>query len=98
MVTVFDTNGWPEGITDWGAQTKNNTDVEINVEINSKLGEAEHKALVIIGQKPNITLTELAKAMNKSYNSAEVATRSLKKKGYIKRAGSRKSGYWEVLK
>ena len=67
-------------------------------ELEIKLGEMERMALKIIKQNPNLTIKEIADAMDKEYNSAEVAVRSLRKKGIIKRAGSRKSGYWEIIK
>ena len=45
----------------------------------------------------NITVSELAKEMNKSKSATWRVIRNLKKSGYLKRVGSTKTGYWQII-
>ena len=70
----------------------------INHGINITLGKLEEMVLQIIEKEPKITFPEIAKKIGKTEMSVDNAVRALRKKGFLKRAGSRKSGYWEVQK
>ena len=71
---------------------------EINPEIKVSLGEIEQAALEVIKKNAKATIDDIAKALTRSFTSAETAVRALREKGIIKRIGSKKSGYWEILK
>jgi len=49
-------------------------------------------------QNPNITIEELSKKLNINIRNTKKNIAKLKEKGLIKRIGSRKIGYWEVVK
>jgi ATP-dependent DNA helicase RecG len=74
---------------------------QINHQINNgkkvSLGKIEESVLRIIENEPKITIPEIAMKIDRSEVSATNAVRALREKGIIKHAGSRKSGYWEVL-
>lgn len=56
------------------------------------------KILEIIRDNQNITKVKLTEITNLGKNTIDRAIQELKEKGYIKRVGSNKKGYWEVLK
>lgn len=60
------------------------------------LGEYERNLLEHIRQNKSITLRELAAVTGKSLSSIERTIRKLKLK-HLRRVGSDKTGYWEVL-
>ena len=47
---------------------------------------------------PNVTTVQLANILCISETSVENNLKYLKDNGYIKRNGSNKTGYWEVIK
>jgi Fic family protein len=61
------------------------------------LNSTEALVLAIVREKPYITAAKLAELISKSEKTALRSLSSLKKKGVIQRAGSKKSGYWEIL-
>ena len=62
------------------------------------LSENEQKIINTIMQNPNITIEELSKKLNINIRNTKKNIAKLKEKGLIKRIGSRKIGYWEVVK
>jgi ATP-dependent DNA helicase RecG len=72
-------------------------DIEENAGKDGSLNETETFVLAIINENPNITTAELAKLISKTEKTAERNIASLKKKGLIKRAGSKKNGVWEII-
>ena len=55
------------------------------------------KVIVLIEENKEITISEMAKILEKTPRSIERAIQSLKQKGKIKRVGSDKTGSWQVL-
>ena len=53
---------------------------------------------VQIRNNPNITRMQLTEAVGVGKTTVDKALAVLKEKGYIKRIGSNKTGYWSVLK
>ena len=78
--------------------TSNTAKGEIKDEIKISIGEIEQLVLGTIRGKTKITISEIATALSISFSSAGTAVRRLREKKAIQRYGSRKSGYWEILK
>ncbi|MCD7725377.1 MAG: putative DNA binding domain-containing protein [Clostridiales bacterium] len=72
-----------------------NTD-ETSVE--SGLTETQARILAEIRNNPNITRERLMEKIKVGKTTVYTAISTLKKLGYIERVGSKKSGYWKVLK
>lgn len=53
---------------------------------------------MIITTHPEATREELSNMLNKSDATVKRILASLKEKGFIKRVGSNKKGYWKILK
>ena len=62
------------------------------------LKETPREVLEKLSLSPNITVSELAKEMNKSKSATWRVIQNLKKSGYLKHVGSTKSGYWQIIK
>ncbi|MBS5062604.1 MAG: putative DNA binding domain-containing protein [Hungatella hathewayi] len=62
------------------------------------LTETQNKILIEIRNNPNITKARLIEILSVGKTTIDKGTSVLKKKGYIERVGSNKSGYWKVLK
>ena len=61
-------------------------------------GESKVKILNELKNNPKITIPELAKSLGISVGGIEKNMRLLKKENKIRRIGSTKAGYWEVIK
>ena len=61
------------------------------------LNISQIKVLAEIRNNPNITKSQLMIKCGLGKTSIDNIIRVLKDKGYIKRIGSNKTGYWEVL-
>lgn len=70
---------------------ENIEDVGINVGIN------ERNILVIIANSPNATVRYMADALGLSLRQCERLVAEMKRKNLIKRTGSNKSGFWEIV-
>lgn len=70
---------------------ENIEDVGINVGIN------ERNILVIIANSPNATVRDMADALGLSLRQCERLVAEMKRKNLIKRTGSNKSGFWEIV-
>ena len=108
MITACKTYGVPEpvfrGETDglW-VEFKNH-----DAEMRKKLQKTEVlektpiktpiKILEILALNLNMTISELAQKIDKSESATWRAVRNLRKSGHLKRVGSKKGGYWEVVK
>lgn len=53
--------------------------------------------LAALGEKPDLTFTELAATLGKSESAIKRAIRKLREAGRLKRIGPDKGGHWEVL-
>jgi predicted HTH transcriptional regulator len=60
-------------------------------------GKMSGKVLALLAENPTMTITELASYLDKSTRSIERALKALQNNDQIKRAGTRKSGYWVIL-
>ncbi len=68
-----------------------------NDKINDKINPLDKEILVNIKDNKYLTIPELTKITNKSEITVYRHLDSLMKQSMIKRIGSRKNGYWEIL-
>lgn len=69
--------------------------------LGDKLGDkvdSRNKIINCIISNNDITITELATILGISYKGVQYHIAAMQKAGILKREGSRKSGYWKVLK
>ena len=78
---------------------ENVVDVGINVGINDgiNVGINERNILAIIANSPNVTVRDMADALGLSLRQCERIIAEMKRKNFIKRKGSNKSGLWEIV-
>ena len=78
---------------------ENVVDVGINVGINDgiNVGINERNILAIIANSPNATVRDMADALGLSLRQCERIIAEMKRKNFIKRKGSNKSGLWEIV-
>lgn len=78
---------------------ENIEDVGTNVGINGgiNVGINERNILVIIANSPNATVRDMADALGLSLRQCERLVAEMKRKNLIKRTGSNKSGFWEIV-
>ena len=74
----------------------NTTDFSIEDNEKTTLKTSE-KILLAIRENPNILREELAEMLNLTIDGVNWQIRKLKNHGLLRRVGSDKSGYWEVL-
>jgi Fic family protein len=75
-----------------------NQSERINDRISERINDTEQAVLIFIKDSPYATYDDISSAIGKSYSATQRAVQGLKKKGFITREGSRKSGMWRVLK
>ncbi len=66
--------------------------------VERSLGENQIKILALASENYKITISELSNILKISITGVEKNIAKLKKMGILKRIGSAKSRYWEVLK
>lgn len=72
---------------------------KVGNKLNSEaLNFSQIKVLAEIRNNSNITTSQLMVKCNLGKTSFDNIIKILKNKGYIQRIGSKKNGYWEVLK
>ena len=71
---------------------------EINSEINGELSEEEFSVLTVFKNNKNAIKDEVIKQTGLSSRTIDRIIKSLKGKELLRRVGSNKNGYWEVLK
>ena len=71
---------------------------EINGEINGELSEEEFSVLTVFKNNKNALKDEVIKQTGLSSRTIDRIIKSLKGKELLRRVGSNKKGYWEVLK
>ena len=71
---------------------------EINGEINGELSQEELMVLSVFKNNRNAIKEDIIGETGYSSRTIDRIIRSLKDKGLIKRIGSNKNGYWEVIK
>ena len=72
--------------------------VEINGEINGELSEEEFSVLTVFKNNKTAIKDEVIKQTGLSSRTIDRIIKSLKGKELLRRVGSNKNGYWEVLK
>lgn len=75
--------------------------LEKNVDSNIKndiLNKTEKKILEVLINCPKTTINDIVSKTNLSESYINKIIKFLKNAGFIKRVGSNKTGYWEVLK
>lgn len=82
-------------IKDYEKEVGNKVGNKVGIKI---LNSTRNKVLVEIINNPNITRSELENNCNLSKNTIYKTLTFLKEEKYIKRVGSKKTGYWKVLK
>ncbi len=65
---------------------------------NTRLFETEKTIIKVLDEEPYFTIPKLASIINKSERQTARIISSLKNKNIIERIGSRKTGYWRVIK
>jgi len=66
--------------------------------VGRKLGKNEAKILEIINDDKFVTISKLSKLLDLSTTAVEKNIAKLKEKGFLKRVGPAKGGYWEIIK
>lgn len=74
-------------------------DAPVNAPVNApvKLSETAQKILKLIRQNNNITINELVEELQKDRRTISRNIKLLKEQGLLKRIGSDKTGYWEII-
>lgn len=68
-----------------------------NINMNS-LSKSHKKVLQSIINQPSITVNEICKVVNLKTTRVNVIIKELRNQGLLKRIGSNKNGYWEIIK
>ena len=78
---------------------RNEKDGSVNGEINGeiKLEDNEKKLIELIKKNNTLDRIEISEKLNLSPRTVDRLINSLKKKKLLKRIGSNKTGYWEIL-
>ena len=63
-----------------------------------RLNETQKSVLAEIRNNPNVTKEKISKLIGKGKTAVDNAISVLKENGFIERCGSKKSGFWNVLK
>ena len=66
--------------------------------LNSPLDEAELMVLGLLKKTPDVSRNVIADQISKDVKTVQKALDSLIKKGYIRKAGSKRRPVWEILK
>lgn len=64
--------------------------------LGKTLGKTPDRILDLLKNKPDLTVPEMAAQLGKSDSAVNRALQRLQTLGRLRRAGSRKSGHWEV--
>jgi len=73
---------------------------DVNEAVNEVVNEAvnrQTKILLALKENPKITIKQLVEKIGVAKSTVEREIKSMKNKGLIKRMGSDKTGYWEVV-
>lgn len=71
---------------------------ELNGELNGELSKEEFSVLTVFKTNKNVIKAEVIKQAELSSRAIDRIIKSLKEKELLRRVGSNKIGYWEVLK
>lgn len=67
-------------------------------EVRKKYGRNTENILIELAANPNITIAAISKKIGISNSTVDKNIAKLKEHGFVKRIGSTKSGYWEIIK
>jgi len=70
---------------------------KVACKVTGKVTSAEQNILNAIADNPNITILGLSEAIGLSISGIRKNLSKLKEKGILRRVGSDKSGYWEII-
>ena len=70
----------------------------MNVSLNVGLNKTKKKIIGILLENPNSTSAELSEQIEVTTRTIERAFNSLQEKNIIKRIGSKRDGYWIIVK
>ena len=76
----------------------NKVSSKVSNKVSNKLSKNQEKILKLISENAHISRNELSNKINISETSVYKSIKELKSQGYIERIGSRKNGYWKILK
>ena len=65
---------------------------------NIRLNETQKNVLAEVRNNPNVTKEEISRLIGKGKTAVDNAVAALKENGFIERCGSRKNGFWKVLR
>ena len=70
----------------------------LNDTLNGTLNDTLNDTLNLLKKEPNIKQKQMSKKLHVSEITIKRNIKELKEKGYIERIGSKKTGYWKVIK
>ena len=73
------------------------TNVHLNVQIKEELSETEQTVYNLLSLNQGISKAEISERISKSEKTVQRIIADLLRKGLIRRVGSNKSGYWEII-
>ena len=74
-----------------------NATISATINATIKLTDSQKKILEIILSDPRINQAEIAEQLNLHRVSVAKSMSKLQKEGVLKRVGSNKNGYWEIV-
>ncbi|MCM1306934.1 MAG: winged helix-turn-helix transcriptional regulator, partial [Firmicutes bacterium] len=87
-----------EKTNELNGNTEQDIHSKVHSKVHSKITVAQQKVLDLITKSNNITTQELSVQLGISTRMVATHVKALKELGVIRRIGSDKTGYWEVLK
>jgi len=70
---------------------------KLGIKLGIKLGKNEETILSLIQKNPHILISDLSKILHISTTAVENNIAKLRDRNLLKRIGSKKSGYWEII-
>jgi ATP-dependent DNA helicase RecG len=75
----------------------NEKDVRISIPVDVRINPMERQVLEIVAENPSLTLDEIALRISRTAKTAQRYLDKLRNKGIIRRSGSRKNGFWQII-
>ncbi|MBQ7250898.1 MAG: winged helix-turn-helix transcriptional regulator [Bacilli bacterium] len=70
---------------------------KVGDKVGVKLNDTQRKMLELLRDNPNLTQPQLMIALGLGETAAQNNISFLRNHGFIRRIGSKKTGYWEVI-
>lgn len=77
---------------------KETVGINVGINVGIKLNGNQQAIIKLIDENPNVTLDALAERVGITVRSIQRNITGLREKGILERVGSRKAGYWEIVK